>query len=80
MYQIAFSRFKEKQDKLIDEYYEKKPGPLGSKDRKCPIDIPSLFASLNEENSTQSDDWAEKSITDWVKTQGTECEAYTPGI
>ena len=65
---------------LIDEYYEKNPAPLGSKDRKCPVDVDALFPRLNEENSQMAYLWTENSVSEWVKTLGAECASYTPRV
>ena len=65
---------------LVDEYYEKQPGPLGSKDRKFPVDVDALFATLNEENSQMASLWAENSVSERVKTLGAECTSYTPRV
>ena len=67
--------------RLIDEYYEKKPGPIGSKDRKRPVVAAnSLFATLNEESSEIAFLWDEKDVSDWVKTLGGECGACTQSV
>ena len=44
--------------RLIDEYYEQKPCPLGRKDRKGSIDVESQFATPNEESSELASLWA----------------------
>ena len=63
---------------LIDEYFEKKPGPLGSKDIKCPLDVEALFSKLNEEGSEMASLWTECGISDWVKKLGVESLPFTP--
>ena len=34
-------------DKLVDDYYNEHPGPLGGTDRKCALDIDTLFGEIN---------------------------------
>ena len=64
-------------DERIREYFRIKPGPLGSTDRKCPLDFEALYADLNMEQSRLSSLWAEKEITTWNKTLGMQCPKST---
>ena len=48
-------------------------GPIGSTDRRCPINDKSLYDELHADDSTQRDSWREDSIKDWVMTLGLPC-------
>ena len=65
-------------NRRINAYYEENPAPLGSTDRKCPVDADALFGLLNEEPSELAPLWAAKAVTSWVGTLGSVCEKYTP--
>ena len=55
-------------DSAIDNYQE--TGPLGSTDRRVPIDIEALFAELQDAQSSIAESWAEYQMKEWVKTLG----------
>ena len=64
-------------DSAIDNYEE--VGPLGSTDRRIPINVDLLHARLNEENSTVAELWSEPQMKEWVKTLGDYCPDVTLG-
>ena len=67
-------------DKLVDDYYNEFPGPLGSTDRKCAINIDSLFVDLNAPDSKIASLWTEKEIADWTKSLGAPSSSFTPSL
>ena len=71
---------REKLDNRINLYYAQNPGPLGSTDRKCPINLNTAHSKLNEESSELAANWAERSVTSWVGTLGRVSESFTPII
>ena len=63
-------------DKIVDDYYNEQPGPLGRTDRKRAIDIDSLFKELNATNSELATLRGEKEITNWAKTLGAPSDTF----
>ena len=59
-YQFALIERKQKFDTLLDGYFALNKGHLGSKDRKCVIDIESIFQQLNAPQAPLASLWAEK--------------------
>ena len=65
-------------DNLLDSYYAKHQGPLGSTDRKCVIDIESIFEKLNVADSELASSWTEKDMAAWMKTLGSVSPEFAP--
>ena len=67
-------------DAKIADYFRLQPGPLGSTDRKCPINIETLHKELNADQSEIAPLWTEKEVTRWAKTLGKPCGAFQPAV
>ena len=55
-------------------------GPLGSTDRRNPIDVDKLCDELNDESSSIRESWTEYQIKEWVKTLGVARDPVTLSI
>ena len=56
----------------MDEYPAK--GPLGSVDRRCPVDVQKLYDELHAGNSSQVESWRDDNIREWSKSLGQVCD------
>ena len=63
---------------MLDAYYAVHKGPLGSTDRKCAVDIDTLFEQLNAPDSVLAKSWGEKDTMSWVETLGSVCPEFAP--
>ena len=57
-------------DSAIDNYRE--TGPLGSTDRRIPVNVESLYERLHGENSSIAESWTDFQMGEWVKTLGAQ--------
>ena len=48
--------------------------PIGSSDRRCPVDVETLRAELHAEASSHRDSWREADVQERVTTLGLPCE------
>ena len=48
-------------------------GPLGSTDRRCPVNEETLYDELHADDSAMKDSWGDGNIKEWVRTLGLPC-------
>ena len=65
---------------MLDAYFAVNKGPIGSTDRKCAVDIDTLFEELNAPGSNLAAQWAERGATSWVKTLGSVCPEFAQTV